>query len=102
MRVCAGCANGNEATAAIDPVEETKIYLRFQAMAQDKCAIIVTHRLGSARLADRIVVMDNGEIVDIGTHEELLSHPGKYADMYAAQAKWYERNDENVTSYGVV
>lgn len=92
----------DEPTAAIDPVEETKIYLQFQEMAQDKCAIVVTHRLGSARLADRIIVMDKGKIIDMGTHEELLSRPGKYADMYAAQAKWYERNDENVTSYGVV
>ena len=81
----------DEPTAAIDPVEETKIYLKFLEMAKNKCAIIVTHRLGSARLADRIVVMDNGEIVDIGTHEELLSRPGKYADMYISQAKWYER-----------
>ena len=92
----------DEPTAAIDPVEETKIYLQFQEMAQDKCAIVVTHRLGSARLADRIIVMDKGKIIDMGTHEELLSRPGKYADMYAAQAKWYERNDENITSYGVV
>lgn len=88
----------DEPTASIDPVEETNIYLQFKKMAQDKCAIIVTHRLGSARLADRIIVMDKGEIVDIGTHEELLSRPGKYADMFALQAKWYEREDKNNAS----
>jgi len=87
----------DEPTASIDPVEETKIYLQFQKMAQNKCAIVVTHRLGSARLADRIVVMDKGEIVDIGTHDELLSRPGKYSDMFTAQAKWYKRDDENDT-----
>ena len=81
----------DEPTAAIDPIEETRIYKKFQDIAKDKCAIIVTHRLGSARLADRIVVMDKGEIVDIGTHNELLTRPGKYADMYAAQSQWYDR-----------
>lgn len=79
----------DEPTAAIDPLEETRIYLQFQKMAENKCAILVTHRLGSARLADRIIVMDEGKIIDIGTHEELLARSGKYADMYATQAQWY-------------
>lgn len=82
----------DEPTSAIDPVEETRIYSQFQRLAQGKCAVVVTHRLGSARLAHRVVVMDSGEIVDIGTHEALLSRPGKYADMWAAQAQWYERH----------
>jgi len=81
----------DEPTAAIDPIEETRLYEQFQKLAADKCAIIVTHRLGSAKLAERIIVMDAGQIVDIGNHEELLSRPGKYADMWAAQAQWYER-----------
>jgi len=84
----------DEPTAAIDPIEETRIYNQFKELARDKCAIIVTHRLGSARLADRIVVMDKGEIVDIGTHDELIARPGKYADMWVAQASWYvEKTD---------
>ena len=49
-------------------------------LAENECAIIVTHRMGSARLADRIIVMGGGGIVDEGTHEELLARPGKYAD----------------------
>lgn len=81
----------DEPTAAIDPVEETRIYAQFQKLAKDKCAIIVTHRLGSAKLAKRIIVMDAGEIVDIGTHDELLSRPGKYAEMWEAQSQWYDR-----------
>ena len=79
----------DEPTAAIDPIEETRVYLQFQKMVKDKIAVIVTHRLGSARMADRIIVMANGKIVDVGTHEELLSRPGKYAEMYQEQAKWY-------------
>ena len=81
----------DEPTSAIDPIEETRIYNKFQQLAAGKCSIVVTHRLGSAKLAKRIIVMDAGKIVDSGTHSELLSHPGKYADMWAAQAQWYER-----------
>ncbi|MCL2323931.1 MAG: ABC transporter ATP-binding protein/permease [Oscillospiraceae bacterium] len=81
----------DEPTSAIDPIEETQIYEQFQRLAKGKCAVVVTHRLGSAKLAHRIVVMDNGEIVDVGTHDELLTRPGKYADMWAAQSQWYER-----------
>jgi ATP-binding cassette subfamily B protein len=83
----------DEPTSAIDPIEETQIYTQFQQLAEGKCAVVVTHRLGSARLAHRVVVMDDGEIIDIGTHDELLSRPGKYADMWAAQARWYERSE---------
>ena len=81
----------DEPTSAIDPIEETRIYTQFQQLAKGKCAVVVTHRLGSAKLAHRIIVMDAGQIVDMGTHDELLSRPGKYTDMWAAQAQWYER-----------
>ena len=81
----------DEPTSAIDPIEETKIYTQFQHLASGKCAVVVTHRLGSAKLAHRIVVMDGGRIIDTGTHNELVARPGKYADMWIAQAKWYER-----------
>jgi ATP-binding cassette subfamily B protein len=80
----------DEPTAAIDPFEEERIYNQFKRLSRDKCAIVVTHRLGSAKLADRIVVMEDGEIADIGTHSELVNRKGKYADMWEAQAAWYE------------
>jgi len=79
----------DEPTAAIDPIEESRIYRQFEQLAADKCALIVTHRLGSAKLADRIIVMANGEIVDSGTHDQLLERPGKYAEMWHEQSKWY-------------
>ncbi|NLZ44105.1 MAG: ATP-binding cassette domain-containing protein, partial [Clostridia bacterium] len=80
----------DEPTAAIDPLEETKIYRQFMEMARNKTAVIVTHRLGSARIADRIVVLDKGKITGIGTHDELIRAGGKYAQMFSAQAKWYD------------
>ena len=84
----------DEPTAAIDPIEETRVYTQFQKLAEGKCAVIVTHRLGSAKLANRIIVMDAGEIIDSGTHDELISRKGKYAEMWSAQAQWYERDPE--------
>jgi len=82
----------DEPTAAIDPIEESRVYTQFQKLAEGKSAVIVTHRLGSAKLANRIIVMDAGEIIDTGTHDELLSREGKYADMWSAQAQWYVRS----------
>lgn len=79
----------DEPTAAIDPIEEAAIYRKFAEISKDKTAIIVTHRLGSVHMADRIIVMDAGQIVDIGKHEELMEKKGLYYEMYQAQAKWY-------------
>lgn len=79
----------DEPTAAIDPIEETRIYKKFAEISGDKTSIIVTHRMGSARIADRIVVMDQGRIVETGTHEALMQKDGVYAKMFAAQAEWY-------------
>lgn len=79
----------DEPTAAIDPYEETRIYNRFAEISKDKSAIIVTHRLGSAKIADRIVVMKNGEIEETGTHNELIHSGKEYARLYTAQEQWY-------------
>lgn len=82
----------DEPTSAIDPIEETKIYKKFAELAKGKCALVVTHRIGSAKLADRIIVIEAGKIVDMGTHKELIARPGQYAKMWEAQAQWYERD----------
>ena len=79
----------DEPTSAIDPIEESLIYKKFRDIARDKTAIIVTHRLGAAQIADRIVVLDGGKIAETGTHEQLLNKGGKYSVMFKSQAKWY-------------
>ena len=80
----------DEPTAAIDPYEETRIYNRFAEIARNKSALIVTHRLGCVKLADRILVMSKGRAVQIGTHEELIAREGEYKRLYEAQEQWYQ------------
>lgn len=79
----------DEPTAAIDPIEETRIYQQFSRISRDKTAVIVTHRLGSVKLADRILVLKDGELVECGTHEELIKCNGEYARLYKSQEQWY-------------
>lgn len=79
----------DEPTSAIDPIEEGVLYRKFQKMIQDKMGVIVTHRLGSTKIADRILVLKEGKIVEEGKHEELMNMCGYYQKMYHEQAKWY-------------
>ncbi|MCL1842815.1 MAG: ABC transporter ATP-binding protein/permease [Defluviitaleaceae bacterium] len=85
----------DEPTAAIDPIEESRIYEKFIEISKDKTAVIVTHRLGSTKIADRIIVVENGKITAAGRHDELMATDGTYAKMFNAQAKWYEYCDTN-------
>jgi len=80
----------DEPTAAIDPIEEANVFDSFKRISIGKTCIFVTHRLGSTKIADRIVVMDKGEIVEEGTHKELMDLKGRYYHMMKSQAQWYE------------
>lgn len=80
----------DEPTSAIDPVQETELYQNFQKISEGKTAVLVTHRLGSAKMADKIIVLDKHKIVECGTHEELMKKKGKYQEMFMNQAQWYK------------
>lgn len=80
----------DEPTSALDPVSEYEIYSSFNSITGDKTAIYISHRLASCRFCDNIVVFDNGNIIQHGSHEKLLSNEnGKYYELWNAQAQYY-------------
>ena len=80
----------DEPTAALDPLAEAELYRNFTDLTGDRTTILISHRLGITQLVDRILVFDNGRIVEDGSHEELLKKRGLYARMFQAQAQWYQ------------
>lgn len=78
----------DEPTAALDPLMEYEILNRFIKVAENRTAVIISHRIGICTAADRVIVMKDGEIVESGTHEELVKAGGEYSRMWQAQAKW--------------
>lgn len=80
----------DEPTAALDPQAEVELYRQFVELASGRMTFLISHRIGSARLADRILVLDAGRIVEDGTHDALLANNGRYAQFFRAQAQWYQ------------
>ncbi len=79
----------DEPTASLDPLEELRILEEFNSLSSGKTTIIISHRIGYARTADRILVMDKGRIAETGTHEELIHRDGIYHQMFMAQRELY-------------
>lgn len=79
----------DEPTASIDPLKEMEMLLHFKDILKDRTAILISHRIGFARLADRIIMMNNGEIVESGTHNELMQLNGLYKKLFDTQKKLY-------------
>lgn len=79
----------DEPTAALDPIAENDMYLKYSELTKDKTAIYISHRLSSTRFCDRIILLDDAKIAETGTHEELLALGGKYAEMFETQSKYY-------------
>lgn len=79
----------DEPTAALDPVAENEIYNRFNSFVDNKTAIYISHRLSSCVFCNRIEVFDKSQLVETGTHQELLNANSKYSELWNAQAKYY-------------
>lgn len=79
----------DEPTASLDPIAENEIYSRFNSFTQNKTAIYISHRLSSCVFCNRIAVFDKAELVETGTHNELLNNSGKYSELWNAQAQYY-------------
>lgn len=80
----------DEPTSSIDPCEEARIYEKFAQITKGRTAVLITHRIGSVKIADKIAVMKGGRLVEFGRHRELLARDGEYARLLKAQEQWYE------------
>ena len=89
----------DEPTAALDAIAEQEIYSQFDNLRRDKTTIFVSHRLSSATVADKILVVENGCLVEQGNHSELMKLGGKYAELFTAQAKRYMESEKEVNEY---
>jgi ATP-binding cassette, subfamily B, bacterial len=83
----------DEPTAALDARAEVEVYRQFRDVSAGKTVLLISHRLGSARLADRILVLDGGRVVEEGTHAALMQNGGLYARMLGIQSQWYPCSD---------
>ncbi|MGI9174244.1 MAG: ABC transporter ATP-binding protein, partial [Rhodothermales bacterium] len=79
----------DEPTAALDARAEYEVFQRFKDLTQSKTAVLISHRFSTVRMADRILVLDGGRLLEIGTHEELLEADGRYAELFNLQAAGY-------------
>ena len=79
----------DEPTAALDARAEYEVFKRFADLTKGKTAILISHRFSTVRMADRVLVLDKGQVLEIGTHEELLAKNGRYAELFNLQAEGY-------------
>lgn len=81
----------DEPTAALDPRSEAEVYKQFVTLTQGNTALLITHRLGSVLTADRVLVLKNGQLSEQGTHTELLTSGGEYAELWNLQSAQYQK-----------
>ncbi|ARK09370.1 ABC transporter ATP-binding protein [Fibrivirga algicola] len=80
----------DEPTAALDARAEYDVFQRFADLTRGKASVIISHRFSTVRMADRILVLDGGKLLEIGSHEQLLAQKGRYAELFALQARGYQ------------
>jgi ATP-binding cassette subfamily B protein len=80
----------DEPTAAMDAEAEAQVFEHVRGLGQDRMTIVISHRFSTVRVADHIVVLHGGKVVEEGSHEDLMQHGGRYAHLFALQAKGYQ------------
>jgi len=80
----------DEPTSALDARAEYEVFQRFAELTKGKTAVLISHRFSTVRMADRILVLDKGEMLEIGSHKELLAKGGRYAELFNLQAMGYQ------------
>ena len=82
----------DEPTSALDPIAESKIYEEYNQMADKKTAVFISHRLASTKFCDRILFLDKGQIIEEGSHDQLMKKGGKYREIFDIQSHYYREN----------
>ena len=82
----------DEPTSALDPLAESKIYEEYNSMAENKTSLFISHRLASTKFCDRIMFLDDGQIAEVGSHDELIKKGGKYREIFDIQSHYYQEN----------
>ena len=85
----------DEPTSAMDAISESNLYTNINKLINNHSAIFISHRLSSTKFCDRIIMLDNGRIIESGTHQELLNENGEYAKLFNMQAEYYKGGDDN-------
>lgn len=83
----------DEPTSALDPIAESAMYHKYYHLTKKKTSIFISHRLASTKFCDRILFLENGEIIEQGTHQELLDKKGRYAEIYNIQSHYYKEEE---------
>lgn len=83
----------DEPTAALDPIAEDEIYKKYNDIAKDTTSIFISHRLASTRFCDRIFLLDNNKLAEVGTHDELINLGGKYKELFDVQSQYYKEGE---------
>lgn len=85
----------DEPTAALDPIAENRLYQTYNTLMTNRSTIFISHRLASTRFCSRIILMEDGKIIESGTHDALLAQKGKYYQLFQAQAQYYQQHPGN-------
>lgn len=83
----------DEPTAKLDPLAENEMYLKYNELTKGKTSIFISHRLSSTRFCDRIFYLENGKIIESGTHDALMAMGGAYAKMFETQSRYYKEQE---------
>ena len=83
----------DEPTAALDPIAEDRMYRRYREIADGATAVFISHRLASTRFCDRILLLDNANFIEEGSHDELMLAGGKYRELFEVQSRYYREGE---------
>jgi len=90
----------DEPASMLDPISELEQFTHIKEKLEGNTAILISHRVGFARLADRIILLDGGKVAEVGTHDELMAKNGLYANFFNEQAQWYQIDTEEEPDNG--